>query len=508
MWVQVIPVSKSIYYSAGTVCLKVIEFGLTLFLIVQAGRSLTKCLGHRVDSPLWPMQRRVLMSLLPTLTVAAAFDYGDRIGIAIISSRAVWLVCVASIVLVLFVGLGWVLLAAVANGIVGRDWVLSCEETDYLGSVIDLMFRGISELRANRVVLIPPAEFCSLFKADPRRLGRISIRKTEALNLLGLTERTVKEIPHWARGVSGKDSILSPSAMRHNRKLYEFLCDPLWTASLDLCRNTPGLIATQWQRFHLQESVQLRFVTLMNTADLLQRYIAAIVLADLRDGEGMPAGLASEGRFLGQGSFRDWNKSLQMALAGSVDPTLDVWRRMLLTPRDDFRDLLDSLEALWNLLDYRIEPTEAHTLSAWRVLGHLRNSFIGHGTFGNQMKAAPQRFIGGLHAYFLGVVKDIVAMDLSLQLIPDDVAVWPNDRGFTGPARFGSGPSLIVTVDGRVTRLNPYFALGRDGVLVLHRIRDGLAEYVDFSAAEAGTPAFTSVEIPIAEFTGAVRPCS
>jgi len=112
------------------------------------------------------------------------------------------------------------------------------------------------------------------------------------------------------------------------------------------------------------------------------------VLAALCLSEGLPRNLAVDPRFLSRGSFGEWNRTLQTALTESSDPVLDDWRRILLSPRDDFEKLLDLLGPLWEMLIYRIEPEELHTLSAWRVLGRLRNDFVGHGTFGNQMKRA------------------------------------------------------------------------------------------------------------------------
>ena len=134
------------------------------------------------------------------------------------------------------------------------------------------------------------------------------------------------------------------------------LPDPLWEASRGLCRNMPRFLATQWQTFHLQETVQLRFVTPINTVELLQRYTASLVLTTLRRRGQLPKRIADDPRFLSRGSFSNWNKTLQMALVESTEPALDEWRRLLLAPRHDFPELLNLLGSVMGNTGPELNP--------------------------------------------------------------------------------------------------------------------------------------------------------
>jgi hypothetical protein len=392
---------------------------------------------------------------------------------------------------------------------------------------VDLVSVSLLRLISGKRLEVPVREFARYFKRDYRRVIEIHLRDPEALAILGLNAREMREMPHWGLGVEvpqnsehslnsrvprrpksppsdvGWVSFISAFAFgelpqsrvswlagQQNKLLYDELPDSLWQASCAICRNTPRLIATQWQQFHLQTSLSLRFVTLLNTMDLLQRLVGAIILVNLRAAQGLPESIVKDPKFLSRGSFGEWNKVIETALEAE-HPFLAEWRAKLLIDRSDFPDLLNMLAPLWNLIGNRVAPTKLHTLSAWRVLGLLRNEFIGHGTMGTAMAIAPMQFISALHSYFLRTVAQIVKTDLSIALFSGESHAPQYDRGFTETALLNTDSLAAIRMpNGSFQPLAPYIIMDKDRMLILNRMLDEYADYVNFEARNSLEPSF------------------
>jgi hypothetical protein len=343
------PIFKILWDALPGAALRLTEFGVTFWLIRYAGSRIRMALRSRVSRH----SNRMLLSVLhvlPTLAVGIIVLTFERLGIAALSSRAVVFSIVVDGLNLFGACIWWGVIVAVGRRWIGIRAPLVCVE-NRSNAAVDLVSVSLLRVISGKRLEVPVREFARYFKQDYRRVVEIHLRDPKAVAILGLSAREMREMPHWGLGVEvpqnpehslntrvprrpksppsdvGLVSFLSEFALgelpqsrvswlagQQNKLLYDQLPDPLWKASCAICRNTPRLIATQWQMFHLHTSLSFRFITLLNTMDLLQRLVGSTILVTLRAAQGLPESIVKDSKFLSRWSFGEWNKIIETAL--------------------------------------------------------------------------------------------------------------------------------------------------------------------------------------------------
>lgn len=295
-----------------------------------------------------------------------------------------------------------------------------------------------------------------------------------------------------------------------NRALNCALDGGRWEASCNLCANTPQVVATTWKLFHFQDEARLRMVLLFNAADLIQRLIGSFTLSVLREQNelaGMlenlspPVNSRSGKSVFPPGTTAEWNMTLEWALKNSENPALEHLRASLLTPREDFQDLHASLEPFWQILGYEpaLGPGARHTLACWNTLGFLRNKTVGHGTVGLHLKLNALKYVAPLHRYFLAVMRDAAALDLTVYGLGSQPGsdVVGYSRGLTTVFEVEECDlwMRLAADSDECINVSPYLRLYSGRVLLPNRARKGGFEYVDYNAKAIAEPSFITLPV-------------
>lgn len=302
-----------------------------------------------------------------------------------------------------------------------------------------------------------------------------------------------------------------------NRALNLKLPDELWETSHAICKNTPQVIATSWKLFHFQDEARLRFVTLFNTADLIQRLVGSFVLATLRNSGELeemvragcgPAAKQSVTQMSVPGTTREWNRSLAWYLEHSVTSSLAPLRSMLLSPREDFDELQKKLDPFWDLLGGKQFPEHAarHTLGAWDVFRVIRNQTIGHGMVGLHIKVDPLKYLVPLHEYFLTVMREVAKLDLAIYSF--DSQAEDGIVGFSGGLRSACTVEecdVWVRTNGNgdnFTNVSPYLRFHGGAVLFPNRLmKSGVEfEYINYRPRSIAEASFIKLPVDSASF--------
>ncbi len=357
---------------------------------------------------------------------------------------------------------------------------------------------------------ITPPDFTGPLRRNPRLLDDISDG-----SILGYSKSEIDYFPHLVsefeksqdngagvhteKKANAKAVMVGDAHRTLNRALVSGLPDNLWNTSIRLCQSSPQIIATTWKQFYQQKSLRLRLVSLFNTVEMFQRLIGAIALVTLRD-EDFPEPEFVIGETKIPESMNHWNQALRGVLERTTTPTLAPLRRVLLTIRDDFDDLLKELTPLREILGdgiIRIDGTR-DTLAGWKLLGELRNKLIGHGGVGWKLSVDMTNNLSSLHFFFLAMMKDVSRFDLGVLAVHrnSDLIVIGLDKGLNR-ALNASGPCLAlarVPESNKVVELNPYFRFNTGRLLAIDGYRDksAIAEYTDYNSADPLEPSFFS----------------
>jgi hypothetical protein len=302
-----------------------------------------------------------------------------------------------------------------------------------------------------------------------------------------------------------------------NRALNLKLRDELWETSHAICQNTPQVIAISWKLFHFQDEARLRFVTLFNTADLIQRLVGSFVLATLRNSGELeemvrtgcgPGVKQSVTQMTVPGTTREWNRSLAWYLEHSITPSLAPLRSMLLSPREDFDELQRKLGPFWDLLGGKQFPEHAasHTLGAWDVFRVIRNQTVGHGMVGLHIKMDPLKYLAPLHQYFLAVMREVARLDLAAYSF--DSQAEDGIVGFSGGLRSACTVEecdVWVRTHGNgdnFTNVSPYLRFHDGAVLFPNRLmKSGVEfEYVNYRPRSIAEASFIKLPVDSASF--------
>jgi hypothetical protein len=496
--------------------LRVAEFCFTLWVVFALAGWARGWPSRRVPAG-GSMVAMVLLRAGSLSGVAAVVFLAERIGATVLSARAAYLAFLLSGVAMIAVAALWLVLTGSQRGLLLRN-----SAHVLIGEPAEDLFDLIWNLRRNGAWRVRPPEYLSVFRGDARKLTAVSFEERHYQPAGPLSREELIAAPHLALGLPDprRDADLHAVAraiIRNalglqdpwpdrdgqllNRRLYADLPDDLYAAARAICRNTPRVIASQWQTFHLDCALRLRFVTLFNTADLIQRHVTIRALATLLDRNAMPSNLRENADLLSGAGFGDWNRTLRAALQAPC-PALDAWRSLLLDPRSDFDSALGLIEPLSRLLPAPIVPHGRDTLALWEVLGELRNRFTGHGPLGLLMAADPAAYVGCLHRFFLTAMRDMAKFDLGVTL-QRGKSVKGVDRGFASVEYIPQLSLLFDPGDGEPVNLYPYLLPSDGRLLTLNRIHLKEAEYVDFSATAAVEPSF--VRRPVASGSFRVR---
>jgi hypothetical protein len=508
----------------------------------------------------WPSRdagflRREIVDRIPSLLMAALFIYLVRAeGVRWISEIGAW----ASLVLD-----GWWIAqrvperrliralqthpAAVQHPVVCTGGVPRFVGEAFAARMSDLIFR---RMRANWIIVLSPRDVIRYGLGDVRVIdavhvpsvescaGELFVLPSSALRRwaahVRLPERTPSDTDPPLQGLTSAQNLFSvphlqfvfeqelgPMELRGlflrshqfhvmNRHLNLRLPIEAWAASVLLCCVPPRVIATSWRQFHFQESVRLRIVTLLNTADLVQRLVAIRMLTVLRDCGALESAWPADEPLLRRGSFGDWNRTIELGLQLPVGAPLEALRRLLLAPRDDWDELMKEIAPVMRQVwagDF--QPSARSTLAAWRLLGDLRNALVGHGNVGTAMTLSPRLHLGALHAYFLRIVRRLLDLELEVdafrppaQPAGDDVYVGADTGilGFGEIERADADCDATLNVDDRAISARPYLRFQSGRLLILNRILDGAAEYVDFLPDNIAEPSYQVFPVPPGAF--------
>lgn len=341
---------------------------------------------------------------------------------------------------------------------------------------------------------------------DPaqRLFGRLIKKGVKAMANLKPDTPETKELLEASRELLEfeEDVPSSGQAPLINRALNAPLPDELWDVSCNLCGRTPEVITASWRRFHAQDGLRLRLVSLFTTAELLQRLAGAMVIARLRDTERLRRTVAESDPLKPPASNGQWTWTLRWALkeAGDGDPALNWMREFLLAPRDDFHELIRTLEPFEKIVSRATlhSAGSRDTLAGWEILWMLRNKIVGHGGVGWQLQARPLVYLGALHRFFLGLIGDLVSYDLKVSAV---VATPEHETKVVGRKQeirlvqmLGDNCLAVSHLPGSNTSvlLNPYFRFHSGRLLMFNRLRAGNAEYVDYLTDNIDEPTFKS----------------
>lgn len=269
-----------------------------------------------------------------------------------------------------------------------------------------------------------------------------------------------------------------------NRALNFELTEELWETSQKICRTMPGSIARTWKGFHFQQSVRLRYLSLFNTADQLQRLLGAIVLCRVRD-----AGLLREGK-LGDQEFRvpaspvQWAETIQLALL-TEGAGLEELRSVLLDSRNDFVQWQDRLTPFAEVIGGPIifPAGQRSLLAGLSLLSVLRNKIIGHGGVGSQLRMRPLVYLSALHYFFLELVKDILKLDIQIFAATVDGRHSRRDQAVALPLRLeGEHVAVAKTRSLNPIKMHPYLRYRNGRLLIINRATKEGVSFLDFEA--------------------------
>lgn len=333
----------------------------------------------------------------------------------------------------------------------------------------------------------PPIEQAREFVEDPQS---INYRK-----MYDFAAWAAKEDPALS---AIKNNSVKQTVYVVNRALTTALPADLWKTSQNLCKNTPQIIALNWRQFHNQESLRLRFVTLFNTADLMQRLVGAIVFAKLRDAGEFPTKNRSGRNQEIPRSTLEFNETLWWALESSSNTELKLLRRMLLSPREDFKNLQEKLEPFNSIAGHLAndDKTTEHTLMGWRTIGVLRNKLVGHGGIGWQLDINPLLYLNAIHFYFLGMMRDVAVLDLQVIAQTAEVETSAKNEKSSSNVRSNTNTRAVIKMIGTddIISLTPYLRFYNQRLLVFNRISRGKVEYIDYNATNITEPSFVSFD--------------
>lgn len=297
-----------------------------------------------------------------------------------------------------------------------------------------------------------------------------------------------------------------------NRTLNGNLSEELWETSRSLCQTMPDVIANTWKQFHAQESLRLRFMTLFNAADLIERLLGSLVLATLRDSGQNFTSYGRNASLTPLEIINRWNATLGSALELSASPKLDHIRDIMLSPREDFDYLRGRLEPFWKIvgratIDY---PGGRNTLTGWKILSVLRNKLIGHGGIGWQLSLRPTVYLSAVHYYFLAMVRDVAKLDLGILAgrIGRGMAIVGTNKGLVPIGQFDDDCSALLALPDNqgLTVLNPFLRFHKGHLLILNKAyrtsQTEKADYADYSAKDITAPSFISFDEKFANFLG------
>jgi hypothetical protein len=513
--------------------------GLTIVFVRGIGRLARRSAWRRWERRVG-LSRRVVVGMVPEVVLAGALLLlNRRLGLVTISSAGLWLSLVYDLSKL-------PLLAAYELGLLRLRWrparvnkFVMCVEPGEDGTHANLWSTvlwssphaalGVWALPMRTAALVPHADVRSRLRGDLRKLDMVILQDYAPVAPPETEHWCALETPHlqtdrtpeadepadeaatvaWlTRLIAGPD--LSSGAPRLNRALLDVLAPDDWRTACDLCRNPPGVVTSTWRAFHAQESVRMRFVTLFNAVDLLQRVAGAYVFAALRRERELRRRLGDPDDFLRDGGWGDWNWSLSRALDKPGPESLAAFRQALAAPRGDFADCLAFLEPFWEVVGRAApEPRASSTLELWRILGGLRNVLLGHGTIGSRVASAPFVYVQGLYRCALGSLREVARIETGVGAYREvekegerQLECITADQGWWARRAPDGSHVTLGFIGERSVQLDPYLRFHQGRLLVLDRVRNDAATYFDFGARYAIEPSYATLPVPMEEFLG------
>ncbi len=244
--------------------------------------------------------------------------------------------------------------------------------------------------------------------------------------------------------ISKQSSRSSSKPFLLNRTVNTALPAELWETSCRLIEKTPTIIAATWKLYHFQEDIRLRLVTLFNAADMIQRFMGAIILQILRE-TGELEFLLEQTDFprnkkdqlvFPPNTNGEWNRVMVWVLKNSKNEDLEIFRQILLKPHTDFTAMVENLAPFWKILQTtpQIPATEQNTLAYFSIISQLRNKTVGHGAIGWKLQLRPAIYLSALHFFFLNAMREVSKLDLGViayREVAEDVEIISFIQGLT-----------------------------------------------------------------------------
>jgi hypothetical protein len=286
-----------------------------------------------------------------------------------------------------------------------------------------------------------------------------------------------------------------------NRALNFELTEELWQTSQRICRTMPGSIARTWKGFHFQQSVRLRYLSLFNTADQLQRLLGSIVLSRVRDAGHLREGMLGNQKFRVPASPVQWAQTIEQALL-TEDTGLDAFRSLLLASSDNYMQWQDRLRPFAEVIGGPIVFPEGqrHLLAGLSLLSVLRNKIIGHGGVGSQLRMQPLVYLSALHYFFLELAKEILKLDIQVFAVMTERRQALRDQAVALPLQLAGEHVAVAKAQGLgPIRMHPYLRY-RDGrLLIIDRATKEGVTFVDYEAHSV-EPTYLMFEIDPDDF--------
>lgn len=294
-----------------------------------------------------------------------------------------------------------------------------------------------------------------------------------------------------------------------NRIINTALPDELWKTSCRLIQKTPTIIAATWKTYHFQEDVRLRFVTLFNSADLIQRLLGAIILqivaasGELRiltERDDFPRNRNNQ-ILSPPNTGGEWNRVLVWVLRNSKNAELDIFRRMLLETQPDFSESVEKLAPFWKILQTspQIPPDEQHILACFSILAQLRNKTVGHGAIGWKFQLRPAIYLSSLHYFFLNTMRKISQLDAGVfayRKTEEELKIIALIQGLKTPAEvpgdFGVG--IKNPANGNNLNLFPFLRFYNGRLLIADSFSKDFVIYTDFNTKNIAEPSFIKLK--------------
>jgi hypothetical protein len=466
------------------------------------------------------MWRGIPFTLIAALAILAA---GDRVEGLRLAPQGAWLSLIAD--------LSWIALVC------RREWqIAQIRKTPWKfpGRLVVAHFPV--ELRFTHLIpelargwmgdclWLSPKEFASSFDNSPKGVDMI-LPTPQTLKAAGISLEAAQSIPHFP--VFRASPSVEPFVFkkewieevarsnRWNRLLHHQLPPDLWQASVNLSSTTPRIIAERWKSFHFQDDLRGRLTALMNTMDLLQRWLGTMVFATLRK-KGVLYQEMSDGTFLKDGQFAAWNKMLEKVLAKQQGVELEGFCTAMLEPQQGFDEDMELLVDYWRFLGTSPRNDKRNLLQAWSAIWFLRNQLLAHGSLGWELQFDPEPYLRGIYLYFLRQASRVVSLVPRLLAYPgkyaegfDKKRAWSMDAGILGwhPRSLAKDCAyetiLVISAKHQAVGTDPFLRIHNGRTVVLNRLlKKDQAEYIDFEGAQVLESSFVLLPANLDDFVG------